>query len=576
VNVLGLIGYGYNPGAALIKDGKLVAHSEEERFTRFKGSHFLFPKKSMAWMLKDNGLTFDDIDAIAWAWDQNLYRFQMPLFFLKNFFKHSLTKPGGSESALTVAAHMLEQMPGNVKNNIRYEVLSSGIKGKVPPIHFLPHHLCHAASSYYLSGYEHSNIMVIDGSGEKYCTSLYSANNGAINELEHIEMPNSLGWFYAAITEYLGFIPYRDEGKVMGLAAYGEADNTLLKKMEQVIQVDHHSYTVDPQYTLLGQHNYGKHFSDSLVDLLGPPRLYNTPLEGHEKNVAYAAQHLLEQAASATLKRLNQHNRDENLCLAGGVTLNCKMNGFLRRQPGINNLFVQPSANDAGSALGAALLHAQNNKQLKPFKQRHTYFGSGYSDDEIETKLKNSHVKYTKSDNIHSLVGKALSENKIVAVFQGRAEFGARALGHRSILANALMKDAKDYVNTRVKFRENWRPFCPSLLDEDRDKYIKDAVEAPFMAVAFELQEEWSELLSAIVHTDGSIRPQTVIKEEHPFMWQCINEFKKITDHSIIMNTSFNVRGQPIVESPEDAIACFFATGLDALAIGNFWLEKEA
>jgi len=575
MNILGLIGYGFNPGAALIKDGLLVAHSEEERFTRFKGSHFLFPEKSMVWMLKENQLDFNDIDAIVWAWDQDLYRFQMPWFFLKSFFKHGLTG-NNNGSAITVGAHLAEQLPGVVRQKIHHALVASGISGRIPPIHFISHHLSHAASSYYLSGFDESNILVIDGSGEKYCTSLYQGENLSIQDIEHIEIPNSLGWFYAAITEYLGFIPYRDEGKVMGLAAYGQARPDIITRMKNIISITDDGYEVNPRFTLLGAHSKGKHFSDELEELLGPRRLYNTSLQGHEKDIAYAAQHLLEQAAAALLRRLQQKNDSNNLCLAGGVTLNCKMNGFLRKQPGVNNLFVQPSANDAGSALGAALVFAKQHHVLKPQRLKHTYFGSAYSDQAIETKLKNSRVAYRHTNDIPKLVAQALSQNRIVGVFQGRAEFGARALGHRSILANPSMPDAKDIVNLRVKFRENWRPFCPSLLDEDRDKYIKSADHAPFMAIAYELKEEWNSFFPSIVHVDGSIRPQTVSEQDHPFMWKCLSELKQITGHSIVMNTSFNVRGQPIVESPEDAIACFFATGLDAMAIGNFWLEKEA
>ncbi|MCA9575741.1 MAG: hypothetical protein KC668_09910 [Myxococcales bacterium] len=559
----------------MIRDGSLVAHSEEERFTRFKGSHFAFPTRSMTWMLKDNGLTFDDIDAVAWSWDQSLYRVEMPLFFLKNYLRHGLGRPGSGQGITKVTSHVLDNLPGHVRSRIRSELVASGVRGEVPPIHFLPHHLCHAASSFYMSGFEHSNVVVIDGSGEQHCTSLYAADANGIEELEHVSIPNSLGWYYAAVTEHLGFIPYRDEGKVMGLAAYGRPSLELTRKLAQVLTIRDDTYSVDPGYTLLGEHRFGRHFSDALVDLLGPPRPYEAPLEPRHQDIAFAAQHLLEQAAGAVVRRVQKLRPDGHLCLAGGVTLNCKMNGFLRRAPGVERLFVQPSANDAGSALGAALLFAQQRGALRSHTLRHTYYGSGYDDDQIEAKLKNSRLGYSRPADIHATVGQSLGEGKIVGVYQGRAEFGARALGNRSILANPLIKDARNQVNGRVKFREPWRPLCPSIMDEFRDRYMRDACDAPFMAVAFEVREEWTDLLSAVVHTDGTIRPQTVTKQQNEFLWRCIDAFRSITGHAIVMNTSFNVRGQPIVESPGDAIACFFATGLDALAIGPFWLEKR-
>ncbi|TNF34751.1 MAG: hypothetical protein EP312_05600 [Gammaproteobacteria bacterium] len=575
MNILGLIGYGYNPGAALVVNGQLVAHAEEERFTRLKGSHFVFPRKSVAWMLQDNGLSMDDIDVIAWGWDQDLYRFQMPLFYARNFVRHSLFRGhGGSSIANVISQHWLEQWPSVIREKIKLELLSSGIPGRIPPIKFVSHHLSHAASAFYLSGFPESNILVVDGSGERYCTSLYHADGEGIHELEHIEMPNSLGWFYAAMTEYLGFIPYRDEGKVMGLAPYGECDNAILESLSQVICIEEEGYQVNPEYTLLGKHNSGKHFSDALIGLLGPARRYGAELSQRHKNIAFATQYCLEKAILAVLKRINSLHPGDHLCVAGGVALNCKMNGVLRKQSGIKGFFVQPSSTDAGSALGAALWYARQQGERLGETLVHTYYGSGYSDETIETILKNNGLSYSRPENIAATVGLALSQDKLVGVFQGRAEFGARALGHRSILANPLKKDARDRVNARVKFREAWRPFCPSVLNEERDRYIEEACFAPFMATAFQLKAEYRELLASIVHEDGSIRPQTVDRDAHAFMWQCIDAFRQHTGHGIVLNTSFNVRGQPIVESPGDAIGCFFSSGLDALAIGPFWLEK--
>ena len=574
MNVLGLIGFGYNPGAALVVDGRLVAHCEEERLTRLKGSHFMFPGKSAAWCLASAGLALDDVDQIAWAWDQSAYNLRVPAFFLKSFFKQLGSSSSGN--ALTVAEFLLGNNPKGVRQKIVEGLRMVGLAGRIPPIEFYPHHKCHAASTYFMSGFDQANVVILDGSGETYTSSIFRGRGNELRDVEHVEIPNSLGWMYAAVTEYLGFVPYRDEGKVMGLAAYGARTDEYFEKLGKIVRVGRDSFEVDPRYCLLGPHNQGKHYSDHMVELLGqPPRRYGQPLAGHEKDIAFAAQSALEQAARAMVRRANAKNPSPNLCLAGGVALNCKMNGVLRGVEGIERLFVQPSSSDAGSALGAAVLASARAGEWVAEALTNAYYGPSYDDGAIAEQLENAGVSYSTNGELSDRVARAVSENKVVAVYRGAMEFGARALGHRSIVANPLNPDMKDIVNARVKFREGWRPFCPSMTREAAGRYFEsEGDEAPFMVVAYAMREEMRERFPSVVHCDGSIRPQTVDREVEPFWWECIERVGQITGESIVMNTSFNVRGQPIVESPTEALACFFSTGLDAMAIGSYWVEK--
>jgi len=294
------------------------------------------------------------------------------------------------------------------------------------------------------------------------------------------------------------------------------------------------------------------------------------------RDIAFACQTKLEEAALALVKKATQDGKIRNLCLAGGVTLNCKMNGRLRMTKHVDDIFVQPSASDAGCSLGAAIWLANELKEFHRHKMQHVFYGSGYSNDKLREELEIAGVKYSCPDNLPQTVGKALMENKTVALYQGRMEFGPRALGHRSILANPMNADMKNTLSSKVKFREPWRPFCPSLDEDSTDHYFTKPQSAPFMTIAFWALDGIQKLLPSVVHIDGSLRPQTVKREVAPVFWEIIDEFRRHSGHPVVLNTSFNVRGEPIVESPQDAIRCFFGTGLDALAIGDFWIEKKS
>lgn len=575
MNILGLLGFGYNPAAALIVDGKLVGFVEEERMINFKGAHFMFPGAAAYWCLKKAGLSLDDIDYIAWGWDNPSYKFKMPLFFAKQYLKYGLKEKGDGGITDFISNRILKNLPDAVRTDIRNGLRKVGLKGKIPKIEFIEHHDAHVASSYLLSGFNEAAILIIDGSGEHICTSIWHAKNGTYKPVKTIDIPHSLGWFYAGMTEYLGFIPYRDEGKVMGLAPYGSRTPEWEDKISKVIQITSDSYTLDPSYFLLGTHDAGKHFSDKLVTLLGPPRYYGEPLDQRIKDIAFIIQDNLEKAVLNIVNLATENGKIRNVCVAGGVGLNCKMNGVIRQSPHVDNIFVQPASGDSGAALGAAIALSHKLGEWIPHKLENVYYGPSYTDDEIRTALEIAGATYKRPDDIAQKTAKAISEGKIVGYFDGALEFGARALGHRSILANPCDPEMKDKVNIRVKFREPWRPFCPSLLTEYKDDYLEKADEAAFMIVAYQAKKGINEIIPSVVHVDGSVRPQTVNKNSNPRYWEILNNLKSITGHPVIMNTSFNLRGQPMIANPRDAIACFFSNGLDILVLNNYWIEKQ-
>ncbi len=354
MKILGLLGFGYNPAAALVVDGKLVGFVEEERMINFKGAHFMFPGMAAKWCLEKAKLTLDDIDYIAWGWDNPAYKIKIPLFFGKQFLKYGLSSKsdGGIREGIY---QILDYLPGTIKAKTREGLRRAGLKGKIPRIEFIEHHESHVASTYLLSGFNEAAVIVIDGSGEHICTSIWHARDGKYKLIKTVDIPHSLGWFYAGMTDYMGFVPYRDEGKVMGLAPYGARVPEWEEKIANVIKISSDSYEIDPSYFLLGTHDAGKHFSDKLVKLFGPPRYYGEPLNQKIKDIAFVVQDTLEKAVLNIVRVATNNGKIRNICVAGGVGLNCKMNGVIRQSPYVDKIFAQPASSDAGAALGAAI-----------------------------------------------------------------------------------------------------------------------------------------------------------------------------------------------------------------------------
>jgi carbamoyltransferase len=575
MKIIGINGLGVVPSACLLADGKLIAFAEEERFTRLKGSFGMMPGRAAKFCLDFAGLKLEDIDYIAFGWDCNLYRFYMPLFIAGKYLTRS-PKAQGSSNIFKVAEELVKYQPSNVTRLLTEMFRTAGVKGKIPPIEFVPHHLAHAASAFYTSGFDKAHILVIDGSGENRCTTILKGEGTNLTMVKSFKIPDSLGWFYQSITEFLGFMPNRHEGKVMALASYGVRDETILGKMKQMISYDSNGdYRYHAEYCISGHHDNGKIYSEQMVELLGPPRFHGEPIMDTHRNIAFAAQLVLEEIATNMVRAVSSmQGYNGNICIAGGVGLNCKMNGAIAALPEVKDIFVPPVSNDAGTALGAAM-YLSNKKNYDPrFKMEHAYWGPAFSNGQIKQTLTRSAVRFTEEPNIELTTAKLLAENKIVGWFQGRMEAGSRALGARSILASPLPKTMRDTINEKVKGRENWRPFAASILDEEKHKYIAQPKQSPFMALAFKVTDEMAEKIPSAVHIDSTTRPQFVTKQTNARYWNLINEFGKLTGVYALLNTSLNTNEEPIVCTPEQALRAFYASGMDYLAIDNFLLHK--
>jgi carbamoyltransferase len=601
VNILGIIGFGENPAACLLRDGKITSFVEEERFTRLKGSDGLFPKGAVTYCLTEQNLTLQDIDFIAFGWDSNKYPWEMLRGFTFNYLKYRSRANSAfqvnkkSSSIITAFESIVEFHPDRIKAHIQEGLRDAGFFGKIPEIKFVNHHLAHAYSSYFCSPFQKAGILTIDGSGEDMCTQLYIAEGEKIKVVESYPIPHSLGWFYAAITQYLGFTPYRDEGKVMGLAALGESrrhTNKWCEPLSKILKITTSGYEIDPIYTKVGGHFYGSRFTDAFYKLLTDVDALMVPVAYGEKaekdgeviskylldnyiDLAWAAQRLLEKAAVSLAKKLVNNYGVENICLAGGVAMNCKMNGEVLRQSGCKEIFVQPASSDGGTALGAAMIVAQQVGDNIRNPLNHTYYGPEFSNAEIKSTLDMAKVDYEEVNDPAELAAGLLEEGKMVSWFQGRMEFGARALGGRSILASPVFPEIKLKVNKEVKYREDWRPFCPSMIKEVSEKYLVDPGDGKFMIVACPIKQDIKEQVPSIVHVDDTVRPQLVSEHVNPLFHSLISNLGKKTGSPVVLNTSFNVRSEPIICTPLEAVRCFYSNGLDALIVGNFLLKKK-
>lgn len=574
---MNIIGYfhGYDPAACLIQDGELTAYVEEERLIRFKHARGVFPIRSIDFCLKQANLTLADVDFFAYGWDGPAYGDgRMKAFYEKVNESH----PPDPATLAWQRGTLNWFNPQNLQNHLHTELRRFFGNGhKLPEIKFYPHHKAHAVTAYHFSSFDEALVFTIDGSGDHQCATLWHGKGDKLSFLWEAKIPNSLGWFYAAITELLGFEAYDGEYKVMGLAAYGRENLALCQALEKIVKPGPNGwdFVVDPKYIHHGTHTYSGRFTDVLVDLLGiPPRQGDTNLERIHEDLAFEAQRTLEE----TVLRLLTHYREQtglrNLCISGGVGLNVKMNSRLHRSGLFDQLFVFPIPSDSGSSIGGAagLYQEATGKRVAPL--RHVYQGPSYTDEEIELQLRSCGLEYKVCKDISAETAELLTQGKVVAWFQGAMEGGPRALGGRSILADPRAVESRDRVNSAIKFREYWRPFCPSLTEEAVTKYVKKGTSAPYMILAFEAKDVAEIDAPAIVHVDNTMRVQTVDKETNPRFHRLLKVFEEKTGVPIVLNTSFNIKGEAIVCSPRDALRTFFSTGIDALAIGSFIVQK--
>ncbi|MBN1574841.1 MAG: nodulation protein [Deltaproteobacteria bacterium] len=574
--MMNIIGYfhGVDPAACLVVDGEIVAYVEEERLIRFKHAWDIFPIRSIDFCLKKGGIKIEDVDRFAYGWDLPRYTNGEMRSFFDGVNKEHPPGPGTVSWQNWVINFFNEK---SARERLRLNLVKFFGKAEAPNLISHPHHASHAASAYFTSPFDEALVFTIDGSGDTQCATLWKGEGDKLAMIHEITIPHSLGWFYAAITEFLGFKAYDGEYKVMGLAAYGRENLKFRKGLEKVVPQakNGYDYAVDSKYIHNGPHTYSDRFTDNLVDILGiKPRQGEVPLEPIHEDLAFEVQRLLEERVLTLLAHFRDETGMKNLCIGGGVALNVKMNSRIHKSGLFDDIFIFPIPSDSGNGIGAALGAYHVLTKKRPGKLKHVYFGPEFDDDDIELQLKGCGLKYKRCDDIAQDTAGLIADGKVVAWFQGGLEGGPRALGARSILADPRDTASRDRVNSAIKFREYWRPFCPSILEERAERYMKRAVKAPYMILAFDATDEAKTECPAVVHVDNTLRAQTVGKEHNRRYYDLIAAFERKTGVGAVLNTSFNIKGEAIVASPRDALRTFWSTGIDALAIGSCLVTK--
>jgi carbamoyltransferase len=556
-NVLGINCYLHDSSAALIQDGRIAFAAEEERFSRIK-KDARFPKLAIRAALEHGGIEFGDLDAVAFGWNRGGVT---PLHTLRSTLTGKLpfSMRYAADSLLSC---VLEIYRGNGQRNLETHF------GRPPRLFHIDHHDAHAWSTYALSGFDEALVIVLDGRGAFQATSMYLGQGGRLRPIKTIAYPNSLGSFYEAFTDLLGFQRHEDEWKVMGLAAYGQPTYDLgdaLRLCPGGYRVNSHLVCGDRWRDL-----------NRMVQRYGPRRVPELRITDADQNFAASVQRALEQAIFAVVADGIRRTGCRRICLAGGVAMNSKANGNLLASGLVEDLFVQPAATDDGTALGAALaVYAAVGASVPRYRLTEVYLGPEFSNAEIGTVLDTYRLRSTYCEDVEAVVAGLLAEGHIVGWFQGRMEFGPRALGNRSILADPRRAEMKDRLNACVKFRKGWRPFAPSCLAEAAGDYFEGCTGAPFMVLTFTVRPEKQRQIPAVTHADQTARVQTVTQEANPRYWRLLKAFEQRTGVPVLMNTSFNLRGEPIVCTPKDAIRTFYSSGLEFLVMGNYVLAKN-
>lgn len=589
--ILGISCFYHDSAAVLIKDGEILHAVQEERFTRIRHDA-AFPIQSILNILEAEKISIDDVEAIVY--------YEKPFVTFERLVESYLAfAPRGFPSFLKAMPLWLKEKLF-FRRNIKQILKKHFPENKLPPLKFSEHHLSHAASAFFASGFEKAAVLCVDGVGEWATTSLWKGSKSELEPLWEIHYPHSLGLLYSTITGYLGFKVNSGEYKVMGLAPYGDPKYYELMRKELITLHSDGSYSLNLEYFSF---HYGlKMYSPKLEKLFG--RKARTPesnLDQFHMDVAASLQKLLEEILIHIIKFVKEKTGEENLCLAGGVALNCVANSRLLKTNLFREIWVQPAAGDAGGALGAALayyhLGQKHERKLRaPDQQKGSFLGPEFSDEEIKSFLNENKIPYEElsyTEMLNRISNEIISE-KIIGWFQGRMEFGPRALGHRSIIGDARVPDMQKRMNLKIKFRESFRPFAPVLLEEDSKQIFDFKVPSPYMlftadvlphlrtvneshreVFGIERLNQIRSIYPSITHIDFSARLQTVSKSENPVFHDLLNAYKEKTGHSVLVNTSFNVRGEPIVCSPLDAYRCFRRTDIDVLVLNNFIITKK-
>lgn len=564
--ILGISCFYHDAAACILKDGKIIAAAAEERFTRVKHDNS-FPKNAIKFCLDYLGIAANEVDTVVF--------YEKPLIKFERLFHQHLQHFPRSRKVF------IESMPSWINQKMNIKKLLRDEFHYLGKVRFIPHHLAHAASTYYLSNFKSSAIVTIDGVGEWTTTAIGYGRRSELSIDQEIRFPHSLGLLYSTLTAYLGFKVNNDEYKVMGLAAYGNPKR-FMSQMDQLVRIyEDGSYTLDMNFF---DYTWSDHMpSKAMEKLFGYSiRKPETKIYKHHKDIAAALQKKLEEVIFHLVKTAYKKYNTRNLSLAGGVALNSVMNGKIINNSPFRNIFIPPDPGDGGGAMGAALyMHFQHSK-VNHNCNFFPYLGPEYSWFQIEKVLKNNNLKFKQladTEKLLDVVSDLLIKQKVIGWFQGRMEWGPRALGNRSILASASKKEMRDIINAKVKKREIFRPFAPVVLEEFVGEYFK-AERQPlrlgkYMLMVLPFKEKGRKEASATVHVDGSGRLQTIAREDNPLYYDLIETYRKKTGTPIIVNTSFNVRGEPIVCTPEEAVKCFLNTGIDILVINKYVVIKK-
>jgi len=568
--VLGLNAFHGDSSAALLRGGELVMAVEEERFNRIK--HWAgLPAQSAAACV-----AHADAGSIA------------HLAISRNPKANFLSKVGRLMSKPSLFGQAVNRGVNSARlTRTRQDLQNAGVPGlRSTQFHFVEHHRAHMASAFFASPFEEAAVVSIDGFGD-FSSIMWGVGKGNhIQVMGSVRFPHSLGLFYTAFTQFLGFPNYGDEYKMMGLSAYGEP--VFKDQVRKVVAIEddqvqlnldcfrHHREGVEMTWDG-GQPSLGPVYSKKLLEIFGQPRVPRSELTSAHMNLAASVQAVLEEMYFGLLNYVQKKTRQKAVCLAGGVALNCVANGMIFGRSDFRDVYVQPAANDSGTSIGAAMyVWHEILKQPRQYAMRHVYYGPEYSPDQIRSALDAAGAAYHFCDEETLLrrTAEEIAAGKIVGWHQGRMEIGPRALGNRSILADPRRKEMKDTLNSRIKYREPFRPFCPSILAEHTGEYFETDYSSPFMVMAYRIKPGQQERIAAVTHQDGTGRLQTVERDVNPLYWKLISRFSEISGVPVLLNTSFN-ENEPIVDTPAQAIDCFLRTQMDVLAIGPYLLLKH-
>lgn len=561
MNILGLSGSTHDSAACVISDGRVIAAVEQERMSRNKHAPHDLPLDAAKEAMDMAGLTPDDISLVSYFFDPASFkRHVLSHVLLKDPARYFLNWEDYETAKFIRRGHRFAEQAASIAKSLNIEA----------PIEFVKHHMAHAASAFLLSPFEEAMILSIDNMGELDSTLLACGRGTDIAPVASQDIPHSLGMLYAVITQYLGFKAWDEEGKVMALAAYGEPRIPI----GDIIIFHNGRFLLQKDYQMIQTFSKDRLYAEGLVRRLGPARLAGEEITQRHKDIAASVQVAVEETAKYLVTWLHEKAGGTRLCIAGGVAQNCKLNGEIAKLPFLEDLYVCPASGDSGTSIGAAVYSSARRTGKRPAPFLETGIGRSYSGEEIESELKKSGLNYRTSGDEASDAARIILDEEVVAWFQGGSEIGPRALGHRSILGLPQKVTVRDRINNQIKKRESWRPLCPSVLHSSAEKYFDGKSECRFMNMACQSKEFAKERVPAAMHVDGTARIQKVFEREQPLFFKLLKKIGSLTGDPLLLNTSFNAKGEPIVYSPKDALRTFANMPIKTMIMGNFVITK--